>query len=113
MRLSFVSAITLLATLSTANAQTSDTVFVEVGSSVIDGSVFKPHAARVRVYRGDSLTAEWVNELVLGDSAGRKVMRWVTTGVRVPLNPNSRQEIACRIHRAKRSSTYLNQPFET
>jgi hypothetical protein len=88
MMLSFVHAITLLVTFHSANAQTGDTVFVEVGSRVIDGSVFKPHAARVRVYRGDSLTAEWVNELTLGDSAGRRVMRWVTTGVRVPLIPN-------------------------
>jgi hypothetical protein len=72
---------------SNTSAQTSDTVFTEVGSRAIDGSVFKPHAARVRVYRGDTLTAEWVNELTLGDSAGRRVMRWVTTGVPVPSNP--------------------------
>ncbi len=29
-----------------------------------------------------------MNELTLGDSAGRRVMRWVTTGVAVPLNPD-------------------------
>ena len=77
-----------LVTAPNAFAQSSDTIFVEVGSRAIDGSVFKPHAARVRVYRGDTLTAEWVNELTLGDSAGRRVMRWVTTGVAVPSNPN-------------------------
>jgi hypothetical protein len=87
MRLPFACA-TLVVIAFNADAQTSDTVFVEVGSRVIDGSVFRPHAARVRVYRGDSLTAEWVNELTLGDSAGRRVMRWVTTGVRVALVPN-------------------------
>ncbi|HJU69688.1 MAG TPA: hypothetical protein VJ650_15720 [Gemmatimonadaceae bacterium] len=71
-----------------AYAQHADTVFIEVGSPAIDGRVFKPHAARVRVYRGDTLTAEWVNRLTLGDSAGRPVMRWVTTSQPIPSNPN-------------------------
>jgi hypothetical protein len=47
--------------------------------------VYAPHAARVRVRVGapDSpITAEWTNELTLGDSAGRPVMRWVTKGTR-------------------------------
>ncbi|MEW5916849.1 MAG: hypothetical protein AB1762_10600 [Gemmatimonadota bacterium] len=72
----------------TANTQQRDTVFVEVGSPLIDASFFKPHAARVRIYRGDTLTAEWINELTLGDSAGRAVHRWVTTSQPVPAFPN-------------------------
>ena len=71
-----------------AGAQQADTVFVEVGSPAVNGTVFEPHAARVRIWRGDTLVAEWVNRLTLGDSAGRKVMRWVTTGNPVPSNPN-------------------------
>jgi hypothetical protein len=66
----------------------SDTLFTEVGSPMVDARVFKPHAARVRIYRGDSLVAQWLNELHVGDSAGRPVNRWVTTGEAVPLLPN-------------------------
>jgi hypothetical protein len=64
----------------------SDTLRLEVGSAQIDGRVFKPHTARVRVYVGDErrLSAEWTNELTLGDSANRPVMRWVTRGTRYP-----------------------------
>jgi hypothetical protein len=65
-----------------------DTIFAEVGHPSIDGRLMKPHAARVRIYRGDSLVSQWLNELTLGDSAGRPVMRWVTTGEPVPLFPN-------------------------
>jgi hypothetical protein len=63
-----------------------DTLRLEVGSPEIDGRVFKPHAARVRVYVGEErrLSAEWTNELTLGDSANRPVMRWVTRGTRFP-----------------------------
>jgi hypothetical protein len=32
------------------------------------------------------MRAEWVNVLTLGDSAGRKVMHWVTTGTQYPVN---------------------------
>src|SRR5690349_13588295 len=71
----------------TVDAQRVDTIYAEVGSPIVDGRVFKPHAARVRVYRGDSLVAQWVNELSLGDSAGRPVMRWVTTGEVARDNP--------------------------
>ena len=63
-----------------------DTVRVDIGSPLVDGRVYKPHAARVRVYRGagDSpMRAEWTNVLTVGDSAGREVHRWVTTGVSV------------------------------
>jgi len=64
-----------------------DTLRVEVGSRLVNGRVYQPHAARVRVRIGASdspLTAEWTNELTLGDSAGRPVMRWVTRGTRFP-----------------------------
>jgi hypothetical protein len=63
--------------------QSVDTVRIEVGSPLLDGSVYKPHRARVRVHL-NSLdtppTNEWTNELTIGDSAGRKVARWVTLG---------------------------------
>jgi hypothetical protein len=71
-----------------AGAQSADTIFAEVGSRAVDGRVFQPHAARVKIYRGDSLVQQWTNELFIGDSAGRRVHRWVTTGERVPMNPN-------------------------
>jgi hypothetical protein len=60
-----------------------DTVRIEVGSPLLNGSVYKPHRARVRVHL-NSLdtppTNEWTNELTVGDSAGRGVARWVTLG---------------------------------
>jgi hypothetical protein len=62
-----------------------DTIRVEVGSKLVDARVYKPHAARVRVRLGGPdgpITSEWTNELTLGDSAGRPVMRWVTKGTR-------------------------------
>jgi hypothetical protein len=61
----------------------SDTIRIEVGSDRVDGRVYRNHRARVRVYRnttdGKPIT-QWTNELVVGDSAGRKVMRWTTLG---------------------------------
>ncbi len=85
----FRSALFLLAlAASPLLAQRVDTVFAEIGSPAIDGRFMKPHAARVRIYRGDSLVQQWLNELRVGDSAGRAVMRWATTSERVPLNPN-------------------------
>jgi hypothetical protein len=61
----------------------ADTIRVEVGSPAINASWFLPHRARVRVHL-NSLdtppTNEWTNELTIGDSAGRKVARWVTLG---------------------------------
>ena len=81
-------AVLLSAAASTASGQSADTVFADVGSPAIDARLFQPHAARVRIYRGDTLVAQWTNELSLGDSAGRRVMRWVTTGEPVPANPN-------------------------
>jgi len=79
----------LLAAPCTANAwrtaTTPDTIRLEVGSKEVNGRVYAPHAARVRVHVGSletPPTAEWTNELTLGDSAGRPVMRWVTKGTR-------------------------------
>jgi hypothetical protein len=72
-------------TTSVAPAAALDTVRLEVGSPEIDGRIYAPHAARVRVRVGEGegrLVAEWTNELTLGDSAGRRVMRWVTKGTR-------------------------------
>jgi hypothetical protein len=84
-----VIAITAVSAVSApAAAQARDTIFAEVGHPAIDARFMKPHAARVRIYRGDSLVSQWLNELTLGDSAGRRIMRWVTTGEPVPLLPN-------------------------
>jgi hypothetical protein len=63
----------------------ADTLRLEVGAPQVNGRVYAPHAARVRVRVGADdapLAAEWTNELALGDSAGRPVMRWVTKGTR-------------------------------
>jgi hypothetical protein len=68
-----------------AAAQSADTIALEVGSPRVDGRIFAPHAARVRrhVAGADSPVAiEWINELTLGDSAGRPVMRWLTASRR-------------------------------
>lgn len=65
----------------------SDTLRIQVGAREVDGRVYAPHAARVRVYVGPGagrMRAEWTNVLTLGDSAGRRVMRWVTTGTQYP-----------------------------
>lgn len=78
----------LLLTLAATAAPTvsrGDTVWVEVGSEKVDGRVYKPHAARVRVWTDKSeskMATEWTNVLTIGDSAGREVHRWVTTGAR-------------------------------
>ena len=68
---------------SRTRGQAGDTLRLEVGSPEVDGRVYKPHAALVRVRVGDPdgpVLREWTNELALGDSAGRPVMRWVTRG---------------------------------
>lgn len=74
----------------TRAAGVADTIFLEVGSPLVNGTVFKPHRARVRVYGADgtTLTNEWINKLTLGDSAGRKIMRWVTSSQPIATNPN-------------------------
>jgi hypothetical protein len=72
-----------------ASLPLNDTLRVQVGSPGLDASYFRPHAARVRVYRGPEGSApvsEWTNELTLGDSAGRQVHRWVTRGTRTAPN---------------------------
>ncbi len=62
---------------------TTDTIHLQIGSREVDGRVYKPHAARVKVRIGDisaPVVSEWTNELTVGDSAGRQVHRWVTKG---------------------------------
>jgi hypothetical protein len=69
-------------------AQNTDTLRIEVGSKEVDASYFQPHAAKVRVYvttnGQERMRAEWVNVLRHGDSAGKKVHHWITTGTNYP-----------------------------
>src|SRR5688500_413077 len=67
---------------------TSDTLKLEVGAKEVDGRVYKNHAARVRVYVGPEgrMRSEWTNVLTVGDSNGRPVHRWLTTGTQVAPN---------------------------
>lgn len=70
-------------------AQASDTIRLEVGAREVNGTVYQPHAARVRVRIGSDtsrVVSEWTNELTVGDSAGRAVHRWVTKGTQYPPN---------------------------
>jgi hypothetical protein len=63
----------------------ADTIRLEVGSPEVNGKVYEPHAARVRVRVGEGeghVVAEWTNELTHGDSAGRPIHRWITRGTR-------------------------------
>ncbi|HEU0302851.1 MAG TPA: hypothetical protein VFR37_25540 [Longimicrobium sp.] len=63
-----------------------DTLRLHVGSAEVRGSIYPPHFARNRVYRGPEGSppaTSWTNELTLADSAGRRVMRWVTRGTRL------------------------------
>src|SRR5687768_17717301 len=82
--------IAIAGTVLRADAQTApaaDTIRLEVGSKQVNGSVYAPHAARVRVRVGEGegrLAAEWTNELTHGDSAGRPIHRWVTRGTQYP-----------------------------
>ena len=67
-----------------ASISAVDTIRLEVGAKEVDGRVYAPHAARVRVWVGPGegrLRGEWTNILTHGDSAGRKIHRWVTTGI--------------------------------
>lgn len=68
-----------------------DTIRIEVGSPLLDGRVYAPHAAQVRVRLDDSarIVSTWTNELRLGDSAGRPVMYWVSKGTQ---NPGTNRE---------------------
>lgn len=76
--------LTLPALATAQGTSGADTVHVPVGSKAVNGAVYKEHAARVRVTRdgADGVQMEWTNVLTLGDSAGRPVQRWVTTGTR-------------------------------
>jgi hypothetical protein len=84
----FISCLTFIVASCSAVVATpaaSDTIRLEVGSREINGKVYEPHAARVRVRVGDGegqIVAEWTNELTHGDSAGRPIHRWVTKGTR-------------------------------
>ena len=63
-----------------------DTLRLHVGSAEVRGEIYPPHYARNRVYRGPEGSApvtSWTNQLTLADSAGRRVMRWVTRGARL------------------------------
>ncbi len=67
----------------------NDTIRIEIGSKQLNGKVYAPHAARVRVRIGSDtsrIVNEWTNELTVGDSAGRAVHRWVTKGTQMPAN---------------------------
>jgi hypothetical protein len=78
-------------------APASDTIRLEVGSPEVNGRVYEPHAARVRVRVGEGegrIVAEWTNELTHGDSAGRPIHRWITKGTRfLPSGDTVRWEI--------------------
>jgi hypothetical protein len=78
----FCAGILLLFTIDSLAAQSAaDALRLEVGAQEVDGRVYKPHAAKVRVYVGDGpMRAEWTNVLQVGDSAGRPVHYWTTTG---------------------------------
>ena len=83
MSLALPVALALAGFQSATPAAASDTIRIEVGSPLVNGRVYKPHRARVRVHLGSTDTPptnEWINELTLGDSAGRPIMRWVTLG---------------------------------
>lgn len=73
----------MIAALLLALAFPTDTIRLEVGSPLVDGTRYQPHRARVRVHL-NSLdtppTNEWTNELTIADSAGRRIARWVTLG---------------------------------
>ena len=72
-----------MGTVPAAGQSGSDVLRLEVGAQEVDGRVYKPHAARVRVYVGPgqgTVRGEWTNVLTVGDSAGRPVHYWVTTG---------------------------------
>ncbi len=60
----------------------ADTLRLEVGSPEVDARFMPEHRARNRVYLGDARTPSntWTNELVLEDSAGIRLMKWITLG---------------------------------
>ena len=82
----FTFAILPAATAIQAQSARPDTIRLDIGSPQVDGGIYAPHAARVRVWVGPGqgrMRAEWTNVLTHGDSAGRKIHRWVTTGIQL------------------------------
>ena len=71
-------------------APSADTIRLEVGSPEVDGRVFPVHRARNRVYPPGATepVVTWTNELLLGDSAGVPVMRWITRGEPLASSPS-------------------------
>lgn len=63
-------------------AQAPAPLRLEVGAPEVDGRIYPQHRARNRVYPPNATThsTTWTNQLVLGDSAGVQVMRWITLG---------------------------------
>jgi hypothetical protein len=67
-----------------AAEKSSDILRLEVGAPEVDGRVYQPHAAKVRVYTATGkLRSEWTNVLTVADSAGRLMHHWLTTGTQV------------------------------
>lgn len=84
----FVFAAFTNSTAAQATAQTAaanpEVMRLEVGAKEVDGRIYKPHAARVRVYNGQGvLRSEWTNVLTVGDSAGKTLHYWLTTGKQI------------------------------
>ena len=84
----FLLTIVATATVPSVNAQSpasSEMLKLEVGAKEVDGRVYQPHAAKVRVYAGPEgkMRGEWTNVLTVRDSAGRKLHYWLTTGASV------------------------------
>jgi streptogramin lyase len=73
-----------IARLRPIERQAGDTVRIEVGSPLVDGSVYPAHSGRVTRLRIEGqrvdTTGSWTNHLEIGDSAGTPVHRWHTTG---------------------------------
>ncbi|HET9440920.1 MAG TPA: hypothetical protein VFO52_12150 [Longimicrobiales bacterium] len=84
-RASVVTLTILLACAEHAYAQSNaDVLRLEVGAREVDGRVYQPHAARVRVYVGaDVKRSEWTNVLRVGEAGGRLMHYWTTTGAQV------------------------------
>ena len=80
----------ITALLLAITTQAADTIRLEVGSPQVDGRIYAPHAARVRAWIGEGdkkqLRTEWTNVLTVGDSAGKRVHRWVTRGSQLAAN---------------------------
>jgi hypothetical protein len=64
--------------------QAGDTIHLEVGAKQVDGRVYKPHAARVKVYTPEGrVRSEWTNVLTVRDSAGKQLHFWLTSGTQI------------------------------